>query len=231
MIRAVTDFPRYERSARSSWIAIAAWNLHASNPALALALPLPNVSGFNVGRLYTPPLYGLIEDLRTKVQQSANVQLITSNPDFVILNVTGLPQAAQTEQPIAVITEQFLATLKNQYTAFIDSCSFERVIGYAGAKSSLRPDRRLQLPHEGSLMKALYRHMQTRLWILNPPGIRYYAITPAMGPQDQLALRTVATHSITTVLNTPERAVDDVFLVDSMSQAAAAWQTMLTLAG
>jgi hypothetical protein len=212
-------------------VAIAAWNLHAADPALALALPLPNVTGFTVGRLYTPELYGLVEDLRAKVQQSANVELITSNPDFVILNVAGMPQAAETEQPIETITEQVIAMLKNQYAAFINACSFERVLGYAGAKSSLRPDRRLQLPHEGSLMKALYRHMQTRLWILNPPGIRYFAVTPAMGPRDELALRTVATHSITTVLSTPERAVDEVFVVDSLAQAATAWQTMLTIPG
>jgi hypothetical protein len=210
-------------------IAIAAWNVHAANPGLAIALPLPNVTSFNVGRLYTPDLYAFIQDLRTKVQQTAQVELITSNPDFVILDVDGMTQAAEVAQPIQGVTGEVITMLKNQYSVFTDSCSFERITGYAGLKSSLRPDRRLQLPHEGSLMKALYRHMQTRLWILEPQGIRYYAITPTIGPKDQLALRTVATHSITTVLNTPERAVDEVFLVDSMAHATASWQAMLTL--
>jgi hypothetical protein len=219
--------------ARGDWyewlVGIAARNLHAANPQLGVALPLPNVDSFDVTSLYSPELYAFVQDLRAKVQE-VDVELITSNPDFVILDVTQLPQAVQLLEPIEEVNEQALEILRNQYLAFINACTFEGIIGYAGVKASLRPDRRLQLPHEGSLMKALYRHMQTRLWVLNPLGIRYFAITPTCGPQDQLALRTVATHSITTVLNTPERAVDAVFQVDSMAQAAAAWQTMLALA-
>ncbi|WP_373695840.1 Cfr10I/Bse634I family restriction endonuclease [Brunnivagina elsteri] len=35
-------------------------------------------------------------------------------------------------------------------------CNLKDIIGYASIKTSLRPDRRLQIPHEGSLMKAIY---------------------------------------------------------------------------
>ena len=208
-------------------IALAAWNYHAANPQSRIALPLPNVRTFDVGRLYTADLYAYLQDLRTKVQQLANVELITSNPDFVILDVAGLEQADQLLQPLTTIDVGTLQVIQNRYSDYIGLCSFERVAGYAAVKRSLRPDRRLQIPHEGSLMKALYRHMQTRLWLLNPPGIRYYALAGQLGEADRQALRTVATHSITTVLNTPERAVDDVFQVDSMNDAAVAFQTML----
>lgn len=208
-------------------IALAAWNYHAANPESRVALPLPNVRTFDVGRLYTADLYAYVQDLRAKVQQAANVELITSNPDFVILDVSGLVQAAQLLQPLTTIAVEALQSIQNRYADYIGLCSFDKVVGYAAVKRSLRPDRRLQIPHEGSLMKALYRHMQTRLWLLNPPGIRYYALAGQLREADRQALRTVATHSITTVLNTPERAVDEVFQVDSMDDAAVAFQTML----
>ena len=154
---------------------------------------------------------------------------IASNPDFVILDVAGLPQADLLRQPIELVEVATIQAIQNRYADFIGLCSLNRIVGYAAVKRSLRPDRRLQIPHEGSLMKALYRHLQTRLWLLNPPGIRYYALAGQMSNADQLALRTVATHSITTVFNTPEPAVDDVFVVDSIAQAIAAFQTMLAV--
>lgn len=207
-------------------IALAAWNFHAANPQSRVALPLPNVSIFDVGHLYSAGLYDYLQDLRAKVQES-EVELITSNPDFVILNVTGLEQGEQLLRPLTTIDVETLQVVQNRYSDYIGLCSLDRVVGYAAVKYSLRPDRRLQISHEGSLMKALYRHMQTRLWLLNPPGIRYYALAGRIGEADRHALRTVATHSITTVLNTPERAVDDVFQVDSMDSANTAFQTIL----
>jgi len=48
------------------------------------------------------------------------------------------------------------------------------------------------MPHESSLMKALYMHLQTRQWILKPRGLRYYAIAPEVSDADRAALRTVA---------------------------------------
>jgi hypothetical protein len=76
-------------------------------------------------------------------------------------------------------------------------------------------------------MKALYRHLQTRLWMLDPPGINYYGLTPSPGAEDFNAMATVATHSITTVLGKPERAVDELFGVDSINQAYHAFEVML----
>jgi hypothetical protein len=85
-------------------------------------------------------------------------------------------------------------------------------------KTSFRPDRRLQIPHEGSLMKALYAHLVTREWELTPRGLKYYAVACSVGEPDRRALKTVATHSITTVTNLPQAAVDEVFCVNNKEE-------------
>src|SRR5262249_37999320 len=98
---------------------------------------------------------------------------------------------------------------------------------YASVKASLRPDRRLQMPHEGSLMKALYMHLQTRLWMLSPARLKYYGIATAVTDADRQALRTVSTPSIVSVQIIPEPAVDDVYEVDSFNAGYAAMAQML----
>ncbi|MFB6305931.1 MAG: Cfr10I/Bse634I family restriction endonuclease, partial [Flavobacteriales bacterium] len=116
---------------------------------------------------------------------------------------------------------------KSLYRNLENSCTFEDIKGYISVKISLRPDRRLQIPHEGSLMKALYVHLQTRDWILNPSGLKYYAITTELSKDDRKALETVATHSITTVNQLPEPAVDEVLEVNSLEEAYSVFSTFL----
>src|ERR1700744_2319896 len=67
-------------------LAITAWNFCSDNPTANLALPTPNIKQFPIAKLYNDKLYNLIMDLREKVFNSSSVQLISSNPDFVILN-------------------------------------------------------------------------------------------------------------------------------------------------
>lgn len=67
-------------------LAISAWNYCAENKKANLAVLTPNISQFDIARLYNDKLYNLIEDLREKVLKSSSVQLISSNPDFVIID-------------------------------------------------------------------------------------------------------------------------------------------------
>jgi hypothetical protein len=76
-------------------------------------------------------------------------------------------------------------------------------------------------------MKAIYTHLQTREWIINPKGLKYYAISTNVGDPDRAALRTVATHSITTVHSIPQAAVDEVFEINSLQQAQRAFADIL----
>lgn len=210
-------------------LAITAWNQFCSNENSHLAVLMPNISQFDVARLYEPELNATIEDLREKVQKSSSVRLITSNPDFVILDGSLARQLLPEITSIQNFNTDSLRFLETLYTHFINRCDFYQIIGYASVKASLRPDRRLQIAHEGSLMKAIYMHLQTRQWILNPPGLKYYAISTKMTEADKDALKTVATHSITIVSSIPQAAVDNVFEVNSLQQAQLAFHEILNV--
>ena len=209
-------------------LAISAWNTFVRNPAANLAMLLPNITRFDVARLYTDDLFELILDLRAKVLETSQVQLITSNPDFVIVNRDLANQVLGNVNPIIDVTPEALTFLQNLFTNFVGLCGFTQIYGYMSVKTSFRPDRRLQIPHEGSLTKAIYTHLQTRKWIINPPGLKYYAIATSVGAPDRDALKTVATHSITTVSSLPQAAVDDVFEINSLRRAYEVFERILT---
>lgn len=208
-------------------LAIAAWNFCANNPSANLPLLMPNISQFDVASLYVEKLYHLIQDLRKKVEDSSEVKLITSNPDFVIINRKVIDSEIGQITEIDNITTEVISELSNKFRQFENKCDFSQIEGYIAVKKSLRPDRRLQIPHEGSLMKAIYKHLQTREWIVDPKGLKYYAMASSVSDADKNALKTVATHSITTVSSLPQAAVDDVFQIDSIQQAQNVFQRIL----
>ncbi len=209
-------------------LAITAWNEFLKGKKPKLAILLPNVSQFDVSKLYVDELSELIEDLREKVASSSDVELISSNPDFVVIDSKIAGKTLAKEKPIKAITPEVLTKLQTVYQQFIGHCEFNDIVGFVSVKKSFRPDRRLQIAHEGSLMKALYVHLQTRQWILKPIGLKYYAMATKVGPKDRDALKTVATHSITTVHSLPQAAVDKVFEVNSIKQARAAFAQVLS---
>jgi hypothetical protein len=76
------------------------------------------------------------------------------------------------------------------------------------------------------LTKAIYVHLQTRLWIDKPRTIKYFGASLKLNDKDRRALKTVATHSITTVLSEPERAVDECFELSSRNKLITAIKDM-----
>jgi hypothetical protein len=217
-------------NARGDWyewlLAISAWNFHAANPTAYFALLLPNVSRFNVYDLYEKELAMMVKDLRSKMP--ADVRLITSNPDFVLIDATEVEMPEDVLIPITEIDGDVIEKIETMHRHFIGKCSYESIVGYLSVKTTFRPDRRLQISHEGSLMKALYTHIQTRRWILEPNGLKYYCCATEIGEADREGLRTVATHSITSVHTKPQAAVDAVFEINSLSAAADMWESILT---
>jgi hypothetical protein len=176
--------------------------------------------------LYVPELYEMIVHLRKEVRQSASVSLVTSNPDFVIIR-SSLLDSSVIRQPINAPTASDIHFLDNLFNNFRSICEFGDIRAYCSVKYSLRPDRRLQIPHEGSLIKALHVHLQTRKWIINCDPIKYYAASRSLGPSDVEALKTVATHSITNVNSIPQPAVDEVFSLPTLSHAKAMFEQIL----
>tara|TARA_B110000196_G_scaffold244321_1_gene212973 strand:+ start:1667 stop:2506 length:840 start_codon:yes stop_codon:yes gene_type:complete len=205
-----------------------AWNYRVENNKNIILLLLPNVTSFDVAELYQDNLYDYICDLRQKVGESANVKLITSNPDFVLIDTNGIELTPEFSQIIDEFTPEAISFLEKSYTNFIRKCSFTDIVGYLSVKTTFRPDRRLQLSHEGSLMKALYAHLQTRDWIINPKGLKYYGASTSISEADRKGLRTVATHSIINVQSMPQAAVDEVFQINSNISAREAFEVILS---
>ena len=170
---------------------------------------LPNIKSLDYMSLYHEDIYRFIKDLRLKTKNYAN--LISSNPDFVIINNVPnlkIPNVTNVTQS----TIQEIESIHNQLTGKL---SFDDLIGFLSVKTSLRPDRRIQLSHEGALAKAFYEHLKGRLWKINAPGLKYYAAAMEVKNSDRSGLRTVATHSILSVNSVPEPAVNDVFEIKS----------------
>lgn len=200
---------------RGSWyewlIALGYIEYNSNEKTSKYLIQLPNISQYDCAKLYIDRIFQYIIDLRSKVSQSSGVSLITSNPDFVIIdrNVPiDIPKITSGSVSIDDITQ-----LGSLYLQAEHLCLLDQITGYVAVKSSLRPDRRLQIAHEGSLMKAIYKHVQTREWIIDAPGIQYYAMSIVASEPDYKALKTVATHSITDVGSKPQAAVDDLFCV------------------
>ncbi len=166
-------------------------------------IPIPNISGLDLYSLYEDEIFKFISDLRDKTGK-VGVSLISSNPDFVIIKkeIQGeLPNLQNFDKVQLVKIEEF-------YQNFIGKCNFNEIIAFASVKTSLRPDRRLQLSHEGALTKAFFQHLKTRLWLTNVSSLQYFACSMQVSQKDIEALKTVATHSILSVDSAPEPAVD-----------------------
>jgi len=196
-------------------ISIESWNYSVANDSFLL-VNLPNKNGFSVHQLYTREFSGKIDDFKEKLQ-SVGADLITSNPDFAIV---ANPETRFEDERCTIDTESVsprdIEALEELYRTFTGSLHLNDLKGFVSAKTSFRADRLFQMPHEASTMKALYIHLQTRDWIIDAPGIKYYSMAMGYGRKDTENLKTVATHSITTVQHRPEPVVDRLFKVDSI---------------
>lgn len=219
------------KNAHGAWfeylLAAIGWNTHTDTNSEYVAIALPNKSVLNIEDLYQERYAKLIREFRTKLR-NVHATLATSNPDFVLVRRTSLPDDAVVGR-VDRIDEVVLSKLMNLYTHIIHKCSFQDIAGYIGAKFTIRPDRRLQLPHEGSLMKALYVHVQTREWDTEATGLRYYAVTTGATGGDYDDLRTVSINSIIDPLRVPQRAVDLLYEARSIESAYSAFRQIYEL--
>ena len=144
---------------RGSWyewiLAHRFWNHFKTDQNGFLVAKLPNITGFDVADLFEQKLKDLILDLRQKVLEFSGVELVTSNPDFVIFDppIGTLRSLREEINSYNLSSIEFVDHLHQQ---IVGKCNFNSLVGFMSVKTSLRPDRRLQIPHEGSLMKALY---------------------------------------------------------------------------
>ncbi|QIZ69143.1 Cfr10I/Bse634I family restriction endonuclease [Geobacillus subterraneus] len=205
---------------RGTWfevmIAIQSWNYRIKRGYNDyLIIKMPNVKTFDFRKIFDDEtrekLYQLEKSLLTHKQQ---VRLITSNPDLLIIRQKDLIKD-EYNQPIDKFTHENVDTALTLFKHLERKCKWDSLVAGIGLKTSLRPDRRLQLVHEGNILKSLFAHLKMRYW--NPKAeFKYYgASSEPVSQADDDALQTAATHTIVNVNSTPERAVDDVFSLTS----------------
>ena len=94
-------------------------------------LKLPNVITFPCSKLYKDSLYNLLEDFQQKLRTAADVNLVTSNPDFVILNMKFGASLYNFDREI---TEHDLENFDNHYRQFESKCDLENLHAFVGVK-------------------------------------------------------------------------------------------------
>lgn len=189
-----------------AWLLAIGFSIEAKRRGLKkLFLKLPNVRVMPCTNLYNHNLTSLLKDFEEKLYHVSQANLITSNPDFVVIRTTEGYNGTELQNPI---TTAVLENFDTQYQSFEGNLRLGDLEAYIGVKTSLRPDRRIQLLHEGSLMKAIHTHLVTRNWDITAERLRYYGISLTTTAADVSGLKSVATHSIITAGVKPERAVD-----------------------
>jgi len=209
-------------------LALVAHNVCVEQASTVDIMLLPKSTSYDVTKLYEPRLSGYINDLRMKTESFNGVSLKASNPDFVAIDRRELSETRGTLRRIRKLGLREIKYLESKYRRYNQACSLNSLFGYLSVKTSLRPDRRYQIAHEGSLMKALYVHLQTRDWVIQPRGLRYWAAAMEASSADSDALNTVATHSLVSVQGTPEKAVDNLFIIPTPAEAKERFTEMIS---
>ena len=213
------------------WIInIAACNFICNQDVDNLIFSLPNVSSFNVYNLYNSNIKNIISSLKEKAKER-DVTFVTSNPDFVVIRKNDLFN--KKDFHIDSISVNTLYKLDDAYKKYIERCNIDDIVGFLSVKNSLRPDRRLQISHEGSLTKAIHKRLCREFYKTDEddkfPTLKYYAATSMASEADLNGLKTIATHSLVDKQNVMESAVDKVFIVSNLSETASLFSTILKL--
>ena len=151
--------------ARGDWyewlFSLGSWEyLHnKEEPIERFFVPLPNRDKFDYLTLYNDRIFGYFGELKDSLEQN-NVTLSSSNPDFAMIET----EADGTLPPFAnPITAELIEQLNSMCHQLVSQLNFEQFIDFVSVKTSVRGDRRLQLPAEAALVKAFYEHLKGRL--------------------------------------------------------------------
>lgn len=196
------------------------WNVVATLPDNrdSCLIKLPNATNFSFIDLLEPDAKSALESglLRTLEQQ--NIQMHMSIPDFIFVNQ--LPDDVSdnfhvTLGNLSILNQELMS---NSYHHILNQCRYDALKFAVSVKSSLRPDRRYQVIHEGNTVKALIAHLQVRFWDTGFQTNFYVMCAGHVSDQDRNIMRSPATHSITDVHARVIPAVDEIFEIHSTQE-------------
>lgn len=205
---------------RGDWfeilVAVNAWNYRIDNSLDNIILvKLPNIRVLDFRQMFTPSVQVLLNDLDQSLR-AVGANLTTSNPDILVIRNDDIPTEFQ--NPITNLTLENIITVLDAYKKdqILGKCEYQDIIAGIGIKTSLRPDRRLQLVYEANILKSIFFHLRMRAW-KNDSTFKYFALTADhIRDADKEALKTAATHTILYVGAKPERCVDELYTVNTL---------------
>lgn len=201
---------------RGTWfedmVIVTAWN-HVLSAGFsdAIVFKMPNIKRFDFRHLFLPETKVMLDQLDASLRgHEVPVEMVTSNPDLVIVRSSALTSSIPREK-LSNLSESNVQYVSDFYKELEQKCPWDSIIAGVGLKTSMRPDRRLQLVHEGNILKSVFAHLKMRNWN-RLFSFRYYvASSEPFSKADEKALQTAATHTIVNVDATPERSVDKMF--------------------
>lgn len=201
---------------RGSWfemiVAAVAWNYRIERgiPEYYI-VKMPNVKVFELYKIFRSDTQKALDSLEEFLQgHGTTVSLITPNPDLIIIQNNALPVSIDSNTHLSNLRLENSDRVNSFYKEIKGKCPWESVRAGIGLTTSLRPDRRLQLVHEGNILKSIFAHLKTRNWN-NSINFEYHgASSEGYSKADETAFRTAATHTIANINSIPERAVSEL---------------------
>ncbi len=221
-------------NARGSWfellVTIALWNYRIDAPGSqsSVVVKLPSVGVLKFIDLFEPKARAMLNDLKTSLSLEG-VNLVTSNPDVLCVgSLHDFDQIHEFQTRFLNCSQECITTINNAYMKIVGKCNHDSIRFGLALKSSTRPDRRLQITHEGNILKAINAHLQTRFWDANHDVYYYAATASPIKPADVEAFKTAATHSITDVNVRPMPAVDRSFYLATLEDVKAMFEDCIS---
>ena len=204
------------RGAWTRWIFSAvSWNFFCEYAAQhnACVVMLPPISRLTFTDLFdTDSSEALKRGLLSRLKNHG-IELTMSNPDFIC--AADVPPDELFQVPIASLSLENQAILAKAHEKIVGSCQYNSVKFGIALKTSLRSDRRYQIIHEGSTLKAFIAHLQVRYWDIDFETNYYAVVANHVSEADRRVLSAPAIHSIVDVHAPPVKAIDAIYEVRS----------------
>jgi hypothetical protein len=201
---------------RGNWfemiVSAVAWNFRIENgiPEYYF-VKMPNVKVFELRKLFHEETQQMLTSLEKSLKKhDPDMSLALPNPDLLILQNREVKSKIETNQRFHNLALENTDKINLFFNEIKGECPWQSIRAGIGLTTSLRPDRRLQLVHEGNILKSIFAHLKMRNWN-NQVAFKYHgASSEKHSVSDDIAFRSPATHTIVNVDSIPERAVDEL---------------------
>lgn len=210
-------------NARGDWLELILsayfWNSIIDRNEDVLVVRLPNVTKMSFIELFDDESQKLIKLGLMQTLSKNGARLDMSNPDIIGVRVDRSKLPSVFHKKLKKLGVAEAALLFGSYKNLLGKCSYNGILFGLSIKTSLRGDRRYQIVHEGSIVKAFIAHLQTRYWDTSFETKFYGAVTDNVSEQDHEIFKTAATHSIVNVFSPSVKAVDKVYHIPTTDDA------------